>query len=267
MKLQRLKIQLSMGLLCLFLSYVMMAQVKTETTTAQGPATTVQTRVERGEVVNVSGDDLVVKTEDGQIRNFPNIPESAKVTVDGQQFSIHDLKPGMKLQRTITTTSTPQTVTTVKTVTGKVWHVSPPNSIILTLEDGSNQEFNIPKGEKFTVDGKEVDAFALRKGMNVSATQIATVSDTVIAQQHKTTGEMPPPPPVEAIQGPLLIIVQAPPPAQVAEAKPPADAQPEPKTLPQTASNLPGIALLGTLILLSGVAGMAAWSRLTRPGF
>jgi LPXTG-motif cell wall-anchored protein len=267
MKLRRLKIQLSMGLLCLFLSYVMIAQVKTETTTAQGPATTVQTRVERGEVVYVSGDDLVVKTEDGRIRNFPNIPESAKVTVDGQQLSIHDLKPGMKLERTITTTSTPQTITTVKTVTGKVWHVSPPNSIILTLEDGSNQEFNIPKGEKFTVDGKEVDAFALRKGMNVSATQIATVSDTVIAQQHKTTGEMPPPPPVQAIQGPLLIIVQAPPPAQVAEAKPPAEAQPKVKELPQTGSNLPGIALLGTLILLSGVAGLVVWSCRTRPGF
>ena len=266
MKLPRLKIQLSMGLLCLFVSYVMMAQVKTQTTTAQGPSA-VQTKVERGEVVNVSGDDLVVKMEDGQIRNFSNIPESAKVTVDGQQLSIHDLKPGMKLERTITTSSTPQTITTVKTVSGKVWHVSPPNSIILTLEDGSNQKFSIPKGQKFTVDGKEVDAFALRKGMNVSATQIATASDTVIAQQRKTTGEMPPPPPVEAIQGPLLIIVQAPQPAQVAEAKPPADTQPEPKTLPQTASNLPGIALLGTLILLSGVVGLAAWSRRTRLSF
>jgi hypothetical protein len=39
-------------------------------------------------------------------------------------------------------------------VTGKVWHVSPPSSVILTLEDGTNQSFKIPKGQKFTSMGK-----------------------------------------------------------------------------------------------------------------
>ena len=63
-----------------------------------------ETTVERGEVVYVSGNDLVVKMDDGQIRNFSDVPESARVTVGGQQLSIHDLKPGMKLERTITTT-------------------------------------------------------------------------------------------------------------------------------------------------------------------
>ena len=68
--------QLAMGFVCLLLSAMMIGQVKTETTTAQGqPA--VQTTVERGEVVYVSGNDLVVKMEDGQIRNFSNVPESA----------------------------------------------------------------------------------------------------------------------------------------------------------------------------------------------
>src|SRR5215467_9851181 len=116
MKLPKLNNLLAMGFLCLFLSAVTMAQVKTETTTSKEQPT-VETKVERGEVVYVSGNDLVVKMEDGQIRNFPNVPESVKVTVGGQQLSVHDLKPGMKLERTITTTSTPQTVTTVQTVT------------------------------------------------------------------------------------------------------------------------------------------------------
>ena len=71
--------------------------------------------------MTVSGNDLVVKMADGTIRNFENVPESARVTVDGKQLGIHDLKPGMKLQRTITTTSTPMTITTVQTVKGKVW--------------------------------------------------------------------------------------------------------------------------------------------------
>ena len=71
--------------------------------------------------MTVSGSDLVVKMADGTIRNFENVPESARVTVDGKQLGIHDLKPGMKLQRTITTTTTPMTITTVQTVKGKVW--------------------------------------------------------------------------------------------------------------------------------------------------
>src|SRR5262245_33127461 len=134
MKLPKLNRQLKVAFFCLLLSAVMSAQVKTETSKSQGQPT-VETKVERGEVVYVSGNDLVVKMEDGQIRNFPNVPDSVKITVDGQQLSVHDLKPGMKLERTITTTNTPQTVTTVKTVTGTVWQVMPPNSVILTLED------------------------------------------------------------------------------------------------------------------------------------
>ena len=103
---------------CLALTLSLSAQVETQTTTAAGNAAVV-TKVERGEVVTVSGNDLVVKMADGTLRNFENVPESAKVTVGGKQLGIHDLKPGMKLQRTITTTSTPMTITTVQTVKGK----------------------------------------------------------------------------------------------------------------------------------------------------
>jgi LPXTG-motif cell wall-anchored protein len=248
------KSQLATGLLCLLLSAWMTAQVKTETKTAQGQPT-VETKVERGEVVYVSGNDLVVKMDDGQIRNFPNVPDSARVTVGGQQLSVHDLKPGMKLERTITTTTTPQTVTTVQTVTGRVWSVSPPRSVVLTLEDGSHQQFEIPQGQKFMVDGKETDAFGLRKGMQISATRIVTVPTNVTTQERTTTGEMPPPPPpppTTAFQGPVLIVVEKQPPV-VAQAKP-AEAQPEPKKLPQTATELPLLALIGAFLLLSGGA-------------
>src|SRR5246500_2925586 len=115
----------------------MSAQVQTETSTTSGQATH-EVTVERGEVVLVRGNDLIVKMQDGTIRHFPNVPESARVTVDGKQLGIHDLKPGMTLQRTITTTTTPKVITTTQSVTGKVWHVQPPNSVILTLADGTN---------------------------------------------------------------------------------------------------------------------------------
>jgi LPXTG-motif cell wall-anchored protein len=254
--------QLAMGCLCLLLSAATVAQVQTETKTAQGPSV-VQTKVERGEVLYVSGNDLVVKMENGEVRNFPNVPESARITVGGQQLSVHDLKPGMKLERTITTTSTPQTVTTVQTVTGRVFQVNPPSSVILTLEDGSNQQFKIPQGQKFSVDGKETDAFGLRKGMQISATRIVTVPANVTTTEKKVTGEMPPPPPATSasFQGPVLIVVQqAKPPAQVAQANPPA-AQPEAKKLPQTSSELPLLGLIGTLSLMGGGMLFLIWSR------
>lgn len=247
---------LAMVLISFSLSAMMMAQVKTETNTTQGQPTT-ETKVERGEVVAVSGNDLVVKMEDGQVRNFPDVPENARVTVDGQQLSIHDLKPGMKLERTITTTTTPQTVTTVKTVTGKVFQVMPPASIILTLEDGSNEQFKIPEGQKFNVDGREVDAWGLRKGMTVSATKVVTAPETVVSEDKKVTGEMPPPPqlPAQAIQGPLLIVIAQTPP-KLAEATPPAQKE----ELPQTASDLPMLTLISAGVILLGVV-LFVWSR------
>jgi hypothetical protein len=173
----------------------------------------------------------------------------------------------MKLERTITTTTTPQTVATVQTVTGRVWQVRPPHSVTLTLADGSHEEFKIPEGQKFTVEGRETDAFGLKKGMEISATKMTTVPEKVVTQNRTVTGEMPPPPPTAAIQGPLLIVIEAQPaaqakpaPAEVAQAKP-AEAQPQPKKLPQTASDLPLIGFIGALLLLSGVVSSFVGSR------
>jgi hypothetical protein len=120
---KRTALALLLGALCCALAISTNAQIQTEKSTTVG-RTTMQVQMERGEVVIVDGNDLVVKMEDGTIRHFPNVPESAKVTVDGKQLGVHDLKPGMKLQRSIITASTAQTITTVQTVTGKVWHVT-----------------------------------------------------------------------------------------------------------------------------------------------
>jgi hypothetical protein len=233
---------LAVGAICVALTLSMSAQVKTETTTTSGQAVHEET-VERGEVVVVNGNDLVVKMEDGTIRHFASVPESARATVDGQQLGIHDLKPGMKLQRTLTVTTTPKTITTVQTVTGKVWHINPPSSVILTLEDGTNQTFKIPKGQKFTVDGQETDAWGLKKGMKVSATKIVEVPQTEVEHQRQITGSMPPPPPAPPADQPMLIATAAPEPAPAA----PAPAQ---SRLPKTGSLVPLIGLLGTLALL-----------------
>lgn len=228
---------LAVGAICVAVVLSTTAQVKTETATTRGPAAK-EVNVERGEVVSVSGNDLVVKMENGEIRHFPNVPESARVTVAGKELGIHDLQPGMKLQRTITTTTTPQTVTTVQSVTGTVWHVSPPTSVILTLENGQNQQFKIPKGQMFTINGQETDVWGLKKGMKVTATKITESPVTVIEQQRKVSGKMPPPPPAPPANVPILIAVATPPAAAATPAE-----------LPKTGSLVPLLGMLGLLFV------------------
>jgi len=241
----------------------MCAQVTTQSNSKTGLSSK-EVKVERAEVVTVTGNDLVVKMEDGQIRHFPNISESARVSVDGKELGIHDVKPGMRLERTITTTTTPRVVTTVQSVTGKVWQVSPPNSVILTMENGTNQQFTIPKGQKFNVNGQPTDAFGLKKGMMVSATKVVEVPETVVDQQRRLAGKMPPPPPAPPADTPILVVYMQRPAAEAPTAAPeaarartaaPAPAtemaktEPAPTKLPKTGTPMPLIGLLGLLSL------------------
>lgn len=226
----------------------MAAQVQSETTTTSGPSTKTVS-VERGEVVYVSGNDLIVRAENGEILHFPNVPESARVTVDGKKLGIHDLKVGMKLQRTITTTTTPKLITTVETLKGTVFHVNPPGSVILTLENGKNQRFKIPKGQKFNISGEMVDAFGLKPGMKITGTRVTEVPETHVAVERQVTGQMPPPPPPPA-DVPILVAIVRPSPAPAPE---PAVAEATPESLPKTGSYLPAIGLLGVLMLSLGL--------------
>jgi len=233
----------------LAVAVVMKAQVQTETSVTHG-ASSKTTTVERARVVSVTGNDLVVKMADGSLRHFPNVPESTRVDVDGKELGIHDLKPGMMLQRTITTTTTPKVITTTQSVTGKVWYVQPPSSVILTLDDGTQQKFNIPKGQKFNVNGQMTDAWGLKKGMVVSATKVVEEPVTVVEHQRQLTGSMPPPPPAPPADVPILIVVVTPVPAAPA---PTQTAEVTPAVLPKTASQLPLLGVLGAFCLLSGL--------------
>jgi hypothetical protein len=237
---------LAAGLLCLSFTAPAGAQVQTQTTTTSG-APTHEVTVESGEVVAVKGNDLFVKMDDGSLRDFPNVPASASVTVDGRQLGIQDLKPGMKLQRTTVRTTTPRTVTTIETVTGKVWHVTPPASVILTLENGENQKFKIPSGQKFMVNGVETDAWGLKKGMTVTATRVTETPGTHVSHQQQVVGTMP-------TDAPVLIATSQPTAAPAAEGTPTEQTSAGTTTtasaqLPKTASDWPLIGLLGLMLI------------------
>jgi hypothetical protein len=237
-----------------------------------------------GTVVYVSGNDLVVKMDDGQVKHF-SVPAGAVFHVDGKDLTVHELKAGTHLSQTITTTETPSTVRTVRTVQGKVWNVNPPTSVILTLPDGTNKQYKVPEGTKFDVDGQESTVFDLRKGMNITATVVTEAPEVTVSRSNVVTGRAPAPPPKVAVtpppatppqKGVLLIVVEptpvaaapAPTPVATPSPAPPQEQTPAPepshaKRLPHSASSLPLIGLLGLLVFMVGL-GMNVLARGTR---
>lgn len=234
------------------LSLTVSAQVKTAETVIDGQATQ-QVTVERGEVAWVSGNNLMVKAESGELRYFPNVPSTARANVGGKQLGIAELKPGMKLERTTITTTTPRTIRTVRSVSGTVWAVPSPNAVILTLDNRTNQRFSIPKDQKFIVDGKEIDALGLRPGMRISASAVGEQVETTVATTRTTTGTAPPPPVAPPAPPPAqmaILIIEAPPTPTPA---PVATAGALPQELPKTAGLTPLLGLIGLLSV--GAAG------------
>lgn len=244
------------GSLSLFLAMGTAAQVQTHTYTTSGEPTH-EVMVKTATVVLVDGNNLIVRYPDGSLRHFPNVPESFRANIDGQSLGIHDLRPGMTLEHTVVRTTTPQTITTVQTVKGKIFHVNPPRSLILTLENGTNQSFKIPEGQKFDVNGQMVDAWGLRKGMMITATRIVEEPQTLVSQSSTVTGSAPPPPPPDR---PILVVMMRrsepmpAPESTASEESAQAPAQ-ENARLPNTGSTLPLIGLLGLLCLV-GSAGL-----------
>jgi hypothetical protein len=195
---------LAAGVVYLILALGGRAQVHTQTTTTTGKPTQ-RVKVDRAEVVLVSGNDLVLRMEDGTIRHIADVPDTFKAVVDGKEIGIYDLKAGMTLERTTTITATPKIVTTVQRIKGKVWNVNPPRYVFLMMEDGTNEKFEIPKGQKFKVEGRLVDAWGLKPGMNINATKVIEFTATEVEQQRKLTGSMPPPPSMPPGDAPILI--------------------------------------------------------------
>lgn len=239
---------LAAGMLCMSLAGVLNAQIETATNITNGDPMK-SAKIERGEIVYVSGQDLVVKKDDGKLVHFANVPDSFKVNVDGQDLGIHELKPGMKLRRTTITSVTPRTVVTVESISGKVWHVNPPSNLILTLDNGKNQKFTLPDDAKIAVNGQLTDAWGLKKGMTISATRVTESPETVISQETRVSGT--PAPEGPAANQPILFAMVIPP---ANPATPTLASETVPSELPTTGSMLPLVGLMGLLALGSSLA-------------
>ena len=234
-------------LACAVISTGVWAQDVSSTTTMKGPST-YETAVRSGTVIYVSGNELLVRLADGTAEHFVVSPTQT-FTVDGKQMTIADLKPGTHLTQTITTKTTPKTIVTTRTIDGKVWHVNAPSTVILTLPDGTNKQYNVPKGQVFNVNGKQDTVFELRKGMNVSA-MVVTEEPVIEASMHRSvTGVAPKPQPQAHVPDTVsTLLVESPTqPTQTAAV------EPAPTALPKTGSEWPLVGLLGLGSLGAGM--------------
>jgi len=160
--------------------------------------TTHQVDVNRGTVVYAAGNDLTVKMEDGMVKHFV-VPADYRLSVNGKDTSVQDLKPGTKLTQTITTTTEDQLVSEVRTVDVKLLEVKPP---YLTIASGDKIKYlKVPEGTRFTVNGKEMMLADLKEDMQVKGTVVTTVPVTSVSQGRKVTGTVQTP----VIVGVLLI--------------------------------------------------------------
>jgi hypothetical protein len=235
----------------------------TSTTSVHHHYPSYKTDVRNAKVVYVEGNDLVLRLENGKVEHLI-VPDSDRFLVDGKSITVADLKPGTSLTQTITTTTTPRYVKTVRVLKGKVWHVSAPNNVILTLPDNTNQAYTIPSHAKITLNGKKATAFDLKRGMMLEATIVTDDPQTVVTQSKTIVGQAPPPatPPMVGVlliqplrlsSVPASASAETPAPVTVASEEPPA-------TLPKTASYLPLVGLLGVLAVAMSL-GLGAVRR------
>jgi hypothetical protein len=154
-------------------------------TAVTSPAqTTTSSQTKNFEVLAVYGNQLDVRLPEGT-REL-TVPDDFRFTVNGQQMSVHELKPGMKGTATITTrtTVTPVTVTEVKN--GQVVVKSSAGIIVRTGEGvKSFTQGDVDKrGVKIVRDGQPVELSELREGDRLSAVIITSLPPKVMTQRE-----------------------------------------------------------------------------------
>ena len=199
--------------------------------------------IKAGTVLHVYGNNLVVEMLDGTIKEF-DVPEGFTFDIDGKQVPVGDLKPGTKLASVVTTTETPREVQVTEFRSGTVLKIVG-TTLIVRMADGEIRKLtDVPRDQRFEVDGKELRVEELREGMKLRAKVVSTHTAIITEEDVMVAGTAP----------------QAPRPAAVARPAPRAPAAAPAPVLPHTGSSTPLAGLLGMILLLVG-AGIAVIRR------
>src|SRR5262245_22214844 len=132
--------------------------------TAFAQQTTSSSEVKHFEIVSVDGNKVVVKGQNGAQKI--TVSDDFRLTVDGKEVAVQDLKPGMKGTAKITTNTTTAPVHVTEVRNGEVMKVVG-NSIIVRTANGMKMfsEGDVTKrGVKIIKDGQPVEFTKLREG-------------------------------------------------------------------------------------------------------
>jgi hypothetical protein len=181
--------RLLVGAAALSLATTAAAQVSQTKETVQGGPATVKTVQVRGELVAKGSNWLIAKDPAGYYRLY-SVQPGRKAVVDGVPKTLDQLQMGTMLTATATTTETPLVNRTTTITKGTVFWAAP-TSIIVSLENGENKQYAVPQDFKFDVDGKQLSAMELRKGMVLTGTKIVEEPVTMITKDLVVTGTAP----------------------------------------------------------------------------
>jgi hypothetical protein len=224
---------------------------------AQEPTTTKTQAVHHFEVVAVKGNTVTVKTGGAKAEDI-TVDENYRFTVDGQQVSVHDLKPGMKGTATITTSTTVTPVVVTEVHNGRVMQANG-NSIVVQTNNGfrmfTEQDVN-RRGATIVRNGQPVDFTSLRTGDMLTAT-VVTEHPPKVVTKREVDAQMASPaapastaPTTAATAGGTASTGRTHANAARSSAAPEGGAAAETphKKLPKTASPFPAIGALGALL-------------------
>jgi hypothetical protein len=222
---------------------------------SQAQTTATSTETKSFEVLAVDGHTLVVRLPEGT-REL-TVADDFRFTVNGQQLSVMQLKPGMKGTAVVTTrtTVTPVTVTEVKNGTVAM---QTGMSIIVRTDEGikSFTQGDVDKrGVKIYRSGKPAQISDFREGDKLSATIITSMPPKVLTEKEVQAT-------LATAGGGAGAARPAPAAASAAPAKSasagntaakPASSGGGAKTLPKTASHRPLVGFGGAVSLLIGI--------------
>jgi hypothetical protein len=181
---------LAIGAAALSLAMSASAQPTQTKQSLPSKAPKVSTTQLKGEVAYLQGDYLIAKMIPSGVYRLFQLKPGKTATIDGKEMPLNKAPIGTVLTADVTVTETPVIDRTITTLKGKVW-VASPTSVILTLENGENKQYDVPAGMTFDVDGKKLEAMELRQGMNLTASKIVESQRTEITTDNVVTGVGP----------------------------------------------------------------------------
>jgi hypothetical protein len=151
---------------------------------AQAPQKTTTTETKKFTVIAVQGNQLDVRLPEGT-REL-TVPDDFRFNVNGQQMSVHELKPGMSGTAVISTTTTVKPVTVTEVKDGVVTKVMGSTIIVQTANGFQmlTQGEADTRGVKVVRDGQPVDFSQLHAGDRLTATIVSSRPPQIMTEKQ-----------------------------------------------------------------------------------